>query len=144
MTLTTQELNELIYCLGHVAKDKENNMVFRDVALELYIKLNEELEKREAKKESKPIDALKKQTAVEWFIDKTIESGHLCVTDTPSDMNELGKLIDQAKQMEREKIEISDEEIEKIAKEHVLYNESKRNWVVEGMKLYREQLKRKQ
>lgn len=40
--------------------------------------------------------------------------------------------------------EISDEEIEKIAKEHVLYNESKRNWVVEGMKLYREQLKRKQ
>ena len=41
-------------------------------------------------------------------------------------------------------MEISDEEIEKIAKEYVLYNESKRNWVVEGMKLYREQLKKKE
>lgn len=43
-----------------------------------------------------------KQTAVEWFIEKTIESGHLWVTDTPSDMTELGKLIEQAKQMENE------------------------------------------
>ena len=47
---------------------------------------------------------MNKQTAVEWFIEKTIESGHLWVTDTPSDMTELGKLIEQAKQMEKEQI----------------------------------------
>jgi hypothetical protein len=35
---------------------------------------------------------------------------------------------------------LTDNEIDKIAKEYVLYNESKRNWVVEGMKLYREKL----
>jgi len=37
--------------------------------------------------------------------------------------------------------EISDEEITKLANEHILYNDSKRQWVVKGMKLYREQLK---
>ena len=37
--------------------------------------------------------------------------------------------------------EISDEEITKLANEHILYNDSKRQWVIEGMKLYREQLK---
>ena len=47
---------------------------------------------------------MNKQTAIEWFIEKTIESGHLWVTDTPSDMTELGKLIEQAKQMEKEQI----------------------------------------
>lgn len=41
---------------------------------------------------------------------------------------------------EIEKKIITDNEIDKIAKEYVLYNESKRNWVVEGMKLYREKL----
>jgi len=40
--------------------------------------------------------------------------------------------------------EISDEEITKLANEHVLYNDSKRQWVIEGMKLYREQLKQRQ
>jgi hypothetical protein len=40
--------------------------------------------------------------------------------------------------------EISDEEITKLANEHILYNDSKRQWVIEGMKLYREQLKHKQ
>jgi hypothetical protein len=35
--------------------------------------------------------------------------------------------------------EISDEEITKLANEHILYNDSKRQWVIEGMKLYREQ-----
>ena len=45
-----------------------------------------------------------KQTAIEWFIEKIIESGHLWVTDTPSDMTELGKLIEQAKQMEKTEI----------------------------------------
>jgi hypothetical protein len=37
--------------------------------------------------------------------------------------------------------EISDEEITKLANEHILYNDSKRQWVIEGMKLYREQLR---
>lgn len=46
----------------------------------------------------------KKKTAVEWFIEKTIESGHLCVTDTPSDMTELGKLIERAKEIEKQQI----------------------------------------
>jgi len=40
-----------------------------------------------------------------------------------------------------EMVEISDEEITKLANEHILYNDSKRQWVIEGMKLYREQLK---
>jgi hypothetical protein len=39
--------------------------------------------------------------------------------------------------------EISDEEITKLANEHILYNDSKRQWVIEGMKLYREHLKNK-
>lgn len=41
------------------------------------------------------------------------------------------------------RVEISDEEIKKIASNYVLYNDAKRNWVIEGMKLYREQLKTK-
>lgn len=40
-------------------------------------------------------------------------------------------------------VEISDEEIIKLANEYILYNDSKRQWVIEGMKLYREQLKKK-
>lgn len=43
----------------------------------------------------------------------------------------------------REMVEISDEEITKLANEYILYNDSKRQWVIEGMKLYREQLKNK-
>ena len=43
----------------------------------------------------------------------------------------------------REMVEISDEEIIKLANEYILYNDSKRQWVIEGMKLYREQLKKK-
>ena len=40
-------------------------------------------------------------------------------------------------------VEISDEEITKLANEYILYNDSKRQWVIEGMKLYREQFKKK-
>lgn len=40
-------------------------------------------------------------------------------------------------------VEISDEEIIKLLNEYILYNDSKRQWVIEGMKLYREQLKKK-
>ena len=43
----------------------------------------------------------------------------------------------------RKMVEISDEEITKLANEYILYNDSKRQWVIEGMKLYREQLKNK-
>ena len=78
----------------------------------------------------------KNLTAVEWLEEMLKEYKYL--------NKNADHYFEQAKQMEKDKIEISDEEIEKIAKEHVLYNESKRNWVVEGMKLYREQLKRKQ
>jgi hypothetical protein len=31
----------------------------------------------------------------------------------------------------------SDEEIIKLASEHILYNDSKRQWVIEGMKFYK-------
>jgi hypothetical protein len=37
---------------------------------------------------------------------------------------------------------LSDNDIESLAKDYILYNDSKRQWVIEGMKLYREQLKR--
>jgi hydrogenase maturation factor len=40
-------------------------------------------------------------------------------------------------------VEISDEEIIKLANEYILYNDSKRQWVIEGMKLYKKQLKNK-
>jgi hypothetical protein len=43
----------------------------------------------------------------------------------------------------REMVEISDEEIIKLSNEHILYNDSKRQWVIEGMKLYKKQLKTK-
>jgi len=38
-------------------------------------------------------------------------------------------------------VEISDEEIIKLANEHILYNDSKRQWVIEGMKLYKKHIK---
>ncbi len=37
---------------------------------------------------------------------------------------------------------LSDNDIESLAKDYILYNDSKRQWVIEGMKLYREQLKK--
>ena len=37
--------------------------------------------------------------------------------------------------------EISDAEIDKLASDYILYNGSKKQWVIEGMKLYREHLK---
>lgn len=39
--------------------------------------------------------------------------------------------------------ELSDSEIENLASKHILYNDSKKQWVIEGMKLYREHLKTK-
>jgi hypothetical protein len=57
------------------------------------------------------------------------------------DKIKLWELID--KLVEENRTEISDEEIVSLANEHILYNDSKRSWVIEGMKLYREQLKTK-
>jgi hypothetical protein len=37
---------------------------------------------------------------------------------------------------------LSDNDIESLAKDYILYNDSKRQWVIDGMKLYREQLKK--
>jgi len=51
----------------------------------------------------------------------------------------LTKALD--KLLEHYQNEISDAEIEKIASKHILYNDSKKQWVIDGMKLYREQLK---
>ena len=45
----------------------------------------------------------KKQTAVEWLVEKTTESGHLWLTDKPCDMDELSLIIEKAKQMEKER-----------------------------------------
>ncbi len=42
------------------------------------------------------------QTAVEWLIEKTTESGHLWLTDKPYGMDELSLIIEAAKQMEEE------------------------------------------
>ena len=70
-----------------------------------------------------------KQTAVEWLVDELL-SGKLLM---PS-------LTKQALEMEKEH-QLSDEEIKMAAKEYVLYNDQKRDWVIEGMKLYREHLK---
>jgi hypothetical protein len=39
--------------------------------------------------------------------------------------------------------EISDEEIIKLANEYILYNDYERHWIIEGMKLYKKQLKNK-
>ena len=45
-----------------------------------------------------------KQTAIEWFIEKVTDSGHLWMTDKPSDMLELAQFIEQAKEIEKRQI----------------------------------------
>lgn len=35
---------------------------------------------------------------------------------------------------------VSDEEINKLADEHILYNDAKRNWFIEGMKYMRDKI----
>jgi hypothetical protein len=45
-----------------------------------------------------------KQTAIEWLIEKTTESGHLWITDKPDDMDELSLIIEKAKKIEKEQI----------------------------------------
>lgn len=54
----------------------------------------------------------------------------------------LGKLFIAGAKWQKEQ-EISDEEMTKLANEHIVYNDYERHWIIEGMKLYREQLKTK-
>jgi hypothetical protein len=56
---------------------------------------------------------------------------------------ELNVGLSMAKLTPIEILEISDDEICLSANEHILYNDFKRQWVIEGMKLYREQFKKK-
>lgn len=59
------------------------------------------------------------------------------------DINEEADKLIKQNEVSSSKTEISDEEITKLANEYILYNDSKRQWVIEGMKLYREQQKKK-
>ena len=76
----------------------------------------------------------KKQTSTEWIYEQ--------LTSTWFDKSSGQHILEQAKEMEKQH-QLSDEEIEVSAKEYILYNDQKRNWVIEGMKLYREHLKQK-
>jgi uncharacterized glyoxalase superfamily protein PhnB len=72
-----------------------------------------------------------KQTAIEWLHELFKQ-------------RELDKFDwKQAREMEKEQRQLSEEEIDMTAKEYVLYNDQKRDWVIQGMKLYREKLKNK-
>jgi hypothetical protein len=46
-------------------------------------------------------DTDKMVTAVEWFIEKVADSGHLWLHDKPRDMKELTQFIEHAKEMEK-------------------------------------------
>jgi hypothetical protein len=68
-----------------------------------------------------------KQTAIEWLIEKTTESGHLWLTDKPYSMDELSLIIEKAKEMEKEQIVnawiATDNELQRMAAEQY-YNET--------------------
>ena len=82
---------------------------------------------------------MSKQTAVEWYFEKI--KSHF---EHDGDLFETAIFTYAiAKQKEKEQRIILDDDIESLAKEHILYNDTKRKWVMEGMKLYREQLKQK-
>jgi hypothetical protein len=90
-----------------------------------------------------------KMTAVEWFIEKLEQKGdawenlYVRRVQISIDTSDYLELKRQAKQMEKEQRQLSEEEMDMTAKEYVLYNDQKRDWVIEGMKLYREKLKNK-
>tara|TARA_R110000868_G_scaffold329984_1_gene590902 strand:+ start:1270 stop:1518 length:249 start_codon:yes stop_codon:yes gene_type:complete len=81
-------------------------------------------------------------TAVEWLVkqlNKKIDFIPLNKWD------EIRDIIQQAKQMEKEQTEISDEEIEKFADEELGTIRTDFDFgVIQGMKWYREQLKQRQ
>ena len=78
----------------------------------------------------------KKVTAVEWLVEQMSNKSY----GAKLYFNANVEIIEAAKEMEKNH-QLSDEEIEMAAKEYVLYNDQKRDWVIEGMKLYREHLK---
>ena len=81
---------------------------------------------------------MKQQTAVEWLIEKLNE---------PQYPEDIPKFINQAKEMERHQMPITDEEIyDGIIKHCKIPHEricAEINAMVEGAKWYREQLKNK-
>ena len=88
-----------------------------------------------------------KKTAVEWLIEQLYDKKFLKYIpyNLPMNGNHLENLIQQAKEMELLKAEISNEEIEIVAKE---YDIKSTRWgaktiFIEGAKWYREQLKNK-
>jgi len=90
-----------------------------------------------------------KQTAVQWLIEQLEQKGDAWENvsirriQISVDVSEYLDLKRQAKEMEKEQRQLSEEEMDMTAKEYVLYNDQKRDWVIEGMKLYREKLKNK-
>jgi hypothetical protein len=87
------------------------------------------------------IKPYKKITAVEWlekkFSDNEFDDCFYLATNQ--------KWFEQAKEMEKKQTEISDEEIEKFADEELGTIRTDFDFgVVQGMKWYREQLKKKQ
>jgi hypothetical protein len=80
-----------------------------------------------------------KQTAIEWIQDKLPS---IFIND---DNGFYRKLFEQAKAMEKEQIEISDEEIEKWAKEQskIEPTGAEEFGRIMGAKWYREELKKK-
>ena len=79
-------------------------------------------------------------TAVEWLVNRWKK---LQAKGEKMSWNQIIQITELAKEINSPQTEISDEEITKLANEYILYNDSKRQWVIEGMKLYREQLKNK-
>jgi hypothetical protein len=77
---------------------------------------------------------MSKQTAVEWLIEK-LEEPILKLSWYKE------YLYEQAKQMEKDHLEISDEEIEKAAWERYTGDSARLGWI-EACKWYREQLRK--
>lgn len=85
----------------------------------------------------------KQQTAVTWLIAELI-SNKLMALRYDSD-NTFGEIIEKAKQMEKEQVEISDEEIKYAAyrDESVNIGMEPESAFIDGAKWYREQLKKR-
>lgn len=77
-------------------------------------------------------------TAIDWLIDQMFRQGYFD-GNKPLSITNLDHLQHQAKEMEKQQMEISDEEIEKGAEENTCYM----NDFILGAKWYRERLKAK-
>ena len=80
-------------------------------------------------------------TAVEWLM-QTLEQNNIIDLDI-IDSDKYYTIIDQAKEMEKQQTEISDEEIKKAGNYFypLLGEQSKKSLWINGCKWYREQLK---